>query len=350
MTTPFEIRGRAIGAGFPTYVIAEAGVNHNGRLSWAQKLIDHAAEAGADAVKFQTFQADRVAASMAPKAAYQNLTTDPTETQREMLRKLELSESDHLELIAHCEDRGITFLSTPYDEESADLLARLRVPAFKIGSGEIVNHPLLRHIAAKKRPIILSTGTTYLAEVDEAIRQIEAGGPAPLALMHCVSRYPAEASMMNLRAIATMQQSFDLPVGLSDHTLGIEISLAAVALGACIIEKHFTLDRDLEGPDHSASLEPDELEALVRGIHNVQASLGDGRKRPHPLESEGRKLGYRGLVALRTLDAGEVVDKRDLRALRTGRGICVRDIDWVVGRRLARTVAEGQPICAEDLL
>ena len=350
MPATLDIAGRLVGPGYPCYVIAEAGVNHNGRLSMAKRLIDAAADAGADAVKFQTFQADRVATSRAPKAAYQHETTDPNESQFDMLRKLELSEDDHRELIKHCQKRNIQFLSTPYDEQAVDLLARLRVPAFKIGSGEIVNHPLLRYIAAKRRPMILSTGTTYLAEVDEAVRTIQEVGNTPLALLHCVSRYPANPATMNIRAINTLANAFRLPVGLSDHTLGIEVSLAAVTLGASIIEKHFTLDRDLIGPDHRASLEPDELADLITGIRKIEAALGDGIKRPHPSEAEGRKLGYRGLVALRPLEIGDVLAQQDLRALRTGHGISVRDIGWVVGRRLARPVQVGQAICSEDLL
>lgn len=350
MSATLDIAGRLVGPGYPCYVIAEAGVNHNGRLSLAKKLVDVAADAGADAVKFQTFEADRVASSIAPKAAYQHETTDPDESQLDMLRKLELSESDHRELIKYCQRRSIQFLSTPYDEQAVDLLVKLRVPAFKIGSGEIVNHPLLRYIASKNRPIILSTGTTYLSEVDEAVRVVQEAGDPPLALLHCVSRYPANPATMNLRAVETMAQSFQIPVGLSDHTLGNEISFAAVALGAAIIEKHFTLDRDLIGPDHRASLEPDELRDLVAGIRKIESAMGDGVKRPHPSESEGRKLGYRGLVALRPLEPGEIVEQRDLRALRTGHGISVRDIGWVVGRRLARPVQVGQAICSEDLV
>lgn len=350
MVKPLDIAGRLVGPGYPCYVIAEAGVNHNGRLSLAKQLIDVAADAGADAIKFQTFQADRVAAATAPKAAYQNETTDPEESQLEMLRKLELSEENHIELIRHSQQRSIQFLSTPYDETAADLLCRLKLPAFKVGSGEIVNKPFLKHLAAKRRPIILSTGTTYLAEVDEAVRLIEGAGPAPLALLHCVSRYPADPAMMNIRTVGTLAAAFGLPVGLSDHTLGIEISLAAVALGACIIEKHLTLDRNLIGPDHAASIEPAELRKLVQGIRNVESALGDGVKRPHPSEEEGRRLGYRGLVAQKPLEPGHVVVSSDLRALRTGTGISVRDIDWVIGRRLARQVDVGQPIFCEDLV
>jgi len=350
MSATLDIAGRLVGTGYPCYVIAEAGVNHNGRLSLAKKLVDVAAEAGADAVKFQTFQADRVATSIAPKAAYQHETTDPNESQLDMLRKLELSENDHRELIKYCQRRNIQFLSTPYDEQAVDLLAKLRVPAFKVGSGEIVNHPLLRAIAAKNRPIILSTGTTYLSEVDEAVRVIQEASATPLALLHCVSRYPANPATMNIRAIETMARAFRIPVGLSDHTLGNEVSFAAVALGASIIEKHFTLDRDLVGPDHRASLEPDELSDLVAGIRKIESAMGNGIKRPHPSEAEGRKLGYRGLVALRPLETGHVVEQNDLRALRTGHGISVRDIGWVVGRRLARPVQVGQAICSEDLM
>ena len=345
-----EIGGRTIGPGRACFVIAEAGVNHNGSLELAERLVDAAADAGADAVKFQTFQADRVAAAGAPKAAYQKETTDPKESQLDMLRRLELSRRDHEVLIRRCRNRGIVFLSTPYDEESADLLEDLDVEAFKISSGEIVHHSFLRRVASKRRPILLSTGAAHLSEVDEAVREIEEGGGPPLALLHCVSRYPADPETMNLRAMETLAAAFGRPVGLSDHSLGIEIGLAAAALGACILEKHLTLDRALPGPDHRASLEPDAFRALTAGVRKIESALGDGRKRPHPSEQEGRRLGYRGLVATRPMTAGAVVAGEDLKAVRTGSGVCVRDLRWVVGRRLARPVEAGRPICTEDLL
>lgn len=345
-----EVGGRTIGPGRACFVIAEAGVNHNGRLELAKRLVDAAADAGADAVKFQTFQADRVAASGAPKAAYQRETTDPEESQLEMLRRLELSRRDHEVLIHRCRERGIAFLSTPYDEESADLLEDLDVEAFKISSGEIVNRPLLEHVASKRRPILLSTGAAHLSEVDEAVLAIEESGDPPLGLLHCVSRYPADPETMNLCAMRTLSAAFGRPVGLSDHSLGIEIALAAAALGACVLEKHLTLDRGLPGPDHRASLEPDAFREMAAGVRKIESALGDGRKRPHSSEYEGRRLGYRGLVAARPMTAGAVLAGEDVKALRTGSGVSVRDLRWVVGRRLARPVEAGRPICAEDLV
>lgn len=344
-----DIGGRLVGAGCPCYLIAEAGVNHNGDPDAALRLVDAAAAAGVDAVKFQTFAAERLATATAPKANYQLETTDRAESQLDMLRRLELSADAHRRVMAHCSARGVQFLSTPYDEESADFLDVLGVAAFKIGSGEIVNWPFLQHVARKGRPMIVSTGTTYLSEVDEAARTIADAGNDQLVLLHCVSRYPADPATANLRAMQTMAQAFPWPVGFSDHSLGIEVGLAAAALGARVIEKHFTLDRTLPGPDHKASLEPAELAELVKGIRKVESALGDGIKRPVPAEEEGRKLGHRGLVAVRDLPEGYIIERADLRALRTGTGISVKDILWVVGRRLARAVEAGRAIERADL-
>ncbi len=259
----FSIAGRPVGPGAPCFVIAEAGVNHNGDAALALRLVDAAAAAHADAVKFQTFRAEAVAAAEAPKAAYQQASTGGAESQLDMLRRLELSTDGHHAVVERCRDRGILFLSTPFDEQSADFLDAMGVPAFKIPSGELTNAALVSHVARKGRPMIVSTGMATLGEVDEAIRTIAASGNPPVALLQCVTNYPADPATANLRAMHAMAAAFDVPTGYSDHTRGVETALAAVALGACIVEKHFTLDRLLPGPDHAASLEPGELAQLI---------------------------------------------------------------------------------------
>jgi N-acetylneuraminate synthase len=261
-----QVGNKLIGPGQPVFVIAEAGVNHNGDLKLARALIDVAVEAGADAVKFQTFRAERLATPDAPKAEYQVQTTGNAESQFEMLRRLELSADAHRELQAYCHERGIIFLSTPFDEEAVDLLDESGVAAFKISSGDLTNSPLLEHVASKGKPVILSTGMSELSELIEAVSVLNTAGCENPVLLHCVSNYPADPAEVNLRAMQTMRSAFDVPVGFSDHTQGIDVALAAVALGACVIEKHFTLDRTMPGPDHRASLEPTELRELVRSI------------------------------------------------------------------------------------
>lgn len=275
-----------MGSGRPCFIIAEAGVNHNGSLDLALKLVDAAVAAGADAVKFQTFRADRLVTLHAPKAAYQSETTGGAESQFEMLRKLELDERGHRALVDHCASRGIAFLSTPFDEESADILETLGVPAYKLPSGELTNLPFLRHVAQKKRPMIMSTGMATMEEVGKAVEAVRIAECTDLILLHCVSAYPADPADVNLRAMATLAESFGVPVGYSDHTLGIEVALAAVAMGACILEKHFTLDRSLPGPDHRISAEPAELATLVASARKVEAALGNGVKRPSLSEAD----------------------------------------------------------------
>jgi len=346
---PIAIGQRIVGPDCPCFVIAEAGVNHNGDLELARRLVDVAAEAGADAVKFQTFRADRLVSPTAPKASYQRQTTDAGESQLEMLQRLELSPAAHRELVAHCRQRHVTFLSTPFDEESAALLDSLDVPAFKIGSGEVTNHPFLEYIARKGRPIILSTGMSYLGEVDEAVRVLRHAGCEQLILLHCVSNYPASPADANLRAMQTMAVAFDLPIGYSDHTPGIEVALAAVALGACVIEKHFTLDRNLPGPDHRASLEPDELRALIAGVRVVERALGDGVKRPFPAEADTRAVARRSLAARADIPAGTVLQAAMLTALRPASGIPATLIGGVIGRRTRHPLAAGQFVDWSDL-
>lgn len=340
---------RAVGHAHPCFIIAEAGVNHNGDLDIARRLIDVAAEAGADAVKFQTFRTDRLAARSAAKAAYQRETTDADESQAAMLARLELSPESHEVLIAHCRDKGIMFMSTPFDEESADLLHRLGVPGFKISSGDLTNLPFLAHVARLGLPMIISTGMATLGEVEEAVRTIETAGCSGLAILHCVSSYPAETADVNLRAMQTLRDAFRHPVGYSDHTLGIEVSLAAVALGACVIEKHFTLDTRMAGPDHRASLEPAWLASLVAGIRTVEQCLGDGVKRPRPVELGVAAVARKSLFWADDLARGEAVTAGSLIALRPSSGLHPRVRDSLVGRRLARPVRGGEPVREADL-
>lgn len=345
----FELGGRTIGDGAPAFVIAEAGVNHNGDLEVAIRLVDVAVEAGADAVKFQTFRADKVVTSSAPKAAYQAETTGAGESQLDMIKRLELSPEAFRKLHDHCRDVGIIFLSTPFDDESADFLDELGVVAFKIPSGEITNGPFLSRIAVKGKPLIVSTGMACLAEVEAAVRVIEDAGNRNFALLHCVSCYPAPAAEANLRAMQTLTQAFGVPVGFSDHTLGIEVSLAAVALGARIIEKHFTLDRDLPGPDHRASLVPAELRAMVRGIRAVESALGDGRKRPSAAELAVADVARRSLVAARDIRRGEVVRDADVAILRPGTGLPPSRKPDVLGRAAKVDIPAGALIQFEML-
>ena len=340
---------RRVGAGEPVFIIAEAGVNHNGDTALARRLIDAAADAGADAVKFQTFKAERLVSPSAPKAEYQLQTTDPAESQFEMIRRLELSAEAHRELQDYCRRRGILFMSTPFDEESAGLLNELGVPAFKVGSGEVTNWPFLAHLARFGKPVILSTGMSYLGEVEEALGVIRREGPAGVVLLHCVSNYPAAPADANLKAIGTMAAAFRVPVGYSDHTPGSEVSVAAVALGACVIEKHLTLDRQMPGPDHLASIEPHELGALVAAVRNVEAALGDGVKAPKASESGVKAVARRSLAAAADLREGDRLERSSLRPLRPGTGLSPSLLEVVCGRRLRRDVKAGELISWGDL-
>lgn len=344
-----KIREREIGPGRPCLVIAEAGVNHNGSLDLARWLVDAAVAAGADAVKFQTFRAEKVISPVAPKAGYQARATGTGESQLEMVKKLELPFEAFQKLKLHCDGKGITFLSTAFDEESVDFIDGLGVGAFKVPSGEITNLPLLQHIAHKRRPVILSTGMSELEEVRGAVQVLQAADCRELVLLHCVSDYPAADQDANLRAMKTLEDAFGLPVGYSDHTRGIEIALAAVALGACILEKHFTLDRNLPGPDHKASLEPAELEAMVEGIRRVQAALGDGRKHPAEREKETAAVVRRSLVAARDLASGTVLTEELIAIRRPGTGLPPAMRVQLVGRRLRQDVKAGSLLTLEML-
>jgi N-acetylneuraminate synthase/N,N'-diacetyllegionaminate synthase len=345
----FAVGERRVGAGAPVFIVAEAGVNHNGDPALARRLVDAAAECGADAVKFQTFRVDALLTRGAPKAGYQVETTGAGESQRDMLARLELS----LEVLAELKDRaathGLIFFSAPFDEESADVLDALGVALFKVPSGEITNLPLLRHVAAKARPMILSTGMSSLEEVEQAVAVIRAAGDPPLALLHCLSAYPAPAGEINLRAMDALAERCGCPVGFSDHTLGIEIAVAAAARGAAIIEKHLTTDTTLPGPDHRASLDPAEFAAMVRAIRAVESALGDGVKRPMPSEADTRRVARKSLVAARPLRAGERLAAEDILIKRPGTGISPADLDKAVGRRLTRDVAADDVIGWEAL-
>ena len=335
-----------------TFIIAEAGVNHNGNQELAKKLIDAAKEAGVDAVKFQTFKAEKMVSPFTKKANYQKRTTNKAESQLEMIKKLELSFEDFIKLKKHCDKKDIIFLSTPFDYESIEFLEKL-MPLYKIASGEITNLPFLEYIAKKGKPIILSTGMSTLGDIEEAINiispflnaqhfQSHAKFP-PLTLLHCVSDYPADFSEVNLKAMLTIKEAFKLPVGYSDHTLGIEVPIAAVALGARIIEKHFTLDKSFPGPDHRASLEPHELKEMVKAIRNVEKSLGNNIKRPTNNELKVMKVARRSLIAKRNIKDGETVKKSDIAIKRPGLGIPPKFKEIVIGMRLSREIKKDEP-------
>jgi N,N'-diacetyllegionaminate synthase len=329
-----------------TIIIAEAGVNHNGDLSMARKLIDVAAAAGADLVKFQTFSANRLVTRTAAKADYQNLTTDSKESQHDMLRRLELTVEIHEELIAHCAARGIGFFSTGFDIESVDLLLGLGQDRFKIPSGEITNLPYLRHIGRTGKPVILSTGMAEMDEIKAAIDALEEAGisRASVTVLHCTTAYPTPMAEVNLRAMLSIQKAFDVEVGYSDHTLGIEVAIAAVALGASVIEKHFTLDRNLPGPDHKASLEPEELKAMVAAIRNIEIALGDGIKRLTASEAGNRPVVRKSLVASRGIKKGEVFSVENIVAKRPGTGISPMRWDVVIDRLAPRDFSQDELI------
>ena len=317
-----------------TLIIAEAGVNHNGSLDTAMKLVETAAESGADVVKFQTFKADNLVCVGAPKADYQNRRTDSDETQQEMIRKLELSKSDHEELIAHCSKFCIRFASTAFDIESINLIKDLGVDFFKIPSGEITNLPYLRHIGRLNMSIVLSTGMSCLEEIDNALKVLGEAGTvrSKITVLHCNTEYPTPMEDVNLKAMLTIGEELNVKVGYSDHTLGIEVPIAAVALGAQIIEKHFTLDRELPGPDHAASLEPLELKQMVRAIRNIEKSLGDGIKQPSPSERKNIQIVRKSIVASRKISKGDIFTQNNLMVKRPGHGISPMQWDEVMGK------------------
>lgn len=331
-------------SGKKTFIIAEAGVNHNGDIEIAKLLIKAAAEAGADAVKFQSFHAKSLSTPMAPKAEYQKENTSVEENQLEMLKKLELSYEEHLELSRYCQEQGICFLSTPFDEESLSVLESIGLPLYKISSGEITNYPLLVKIAELRKPVILSTGMSTLTEVADAVSVLQEHGAGSITLLHCTTQYPTSFEDVNLNAMLTLKRRFGLNVGYSDHTQGIEIPLAAVAMGATVIEKHFTLDRRMEGPDHKASIEPNELKSMVRAIRHIEAAKGNGEKKPAAAEVNNIVVVRKSIVAKRPIKTGEVFSESNITTKRPGIGISPMKWTDLIGRVATRDYNEDELI------
>ena len=327
-----------------TFIIAEAGVNHNGDIALAKKLIDIAAEAKVDAVKFQTFKAEKIVCKNAKKADYQNEITDKDETQFEMLKKLELDYESHKELINYCEQKNILFCSTAFDLESIDLLINLGMTVFKIPSGEITNYPYLKKIGGLKKKVILSTGMSTLDEVEQAIKILKNNGTREIVVLHCNTEYPTPFEDVNLSAMKTMKEKLNVEVGYSDHTLGIEVSIAAVAMGATVIEKHFTLDKNMNGPDHKASLMPEELKQLVNSIRIIEKSIGNGIKNPSKSEIKNLDIVRKSIVANREIKKGEMFTNDNLACKRPGTGISPMKWDEIIGKKAIRDFKEDEMI------
>lgn len=327
-----------------TLIIAEAGVNHNGSLTMARKLIDKAKEAGADIIKFQTFNPSLLASKFAKKAAYQNKTTDQSENQLDMLKSLSLKHEDFNELDIYCRKKGIQFLSTPFDLESIDFLNQLDMPFWKLPSGEVTNYPYLVKIAQTHKDIVMSTGMCTLDEIDEALAVLRENGAGKIALLHCNTEYPTPMEDVNLKAMETLRKEFDTPVGYSDHTKGIEVPIAAVAMGAVIIEKHFTLDRDMEGPDHKASLEPSELKSMVQAIRNIEKAIGTGDKKPTPSEIKNIAIARKSIVASHPIKKGEAFTEQNITTKRPGTGISPMKWRQVLSQKAKRDFTEDELI------
>ncbi len=325
------------------YIIAEAGVNHNGNYETACRLADAAKQSGADCIKFQTFKSELVVSKSAPKAEYQNKTTSE-ESQLSMLKRLELTYDEFISLKKYCDDIGICFLSTAFDLDSIGFLDSIDIPFWKIPSGEVTNYPYLVKIAKTGKPVIMSTGMCDLDEIRDAIDVLVKNGVGNIRLMHCNTEYPTPYVDVNLKAMETMRREFDVEVGYSDHTEGIEVSLAAVALGATVIEKHFTLDRNMEGPDHRASIEPNELSELVRDIRHIEMALGIAEKKPTPSERKNIKAARKSIVAKRKILAGELFTEENVTAKRPGVGISPMKWNEVIGTRAVRTFEEDEMI------
>ena len=325
-------------------IIAEAGVNHNGDIIIAKKMIDFAKEAGADYIKFQTFIPENLVSKYAKKAEYQKITTASDESQLQMLRKLMLSENEFIEISDYCEATSIGFISTPFDLESVGFLNSFNMDFWKVPSGEITNLPYLVEIAKTGKPIILSTGMSNLDEIDEAISVLKDNGAGKITLLHCNTQYPTPMEDVNLNAMLTLKDRYNCDVGYSDHTLGIEVSIAAVALGATVIEKHFTLDRNMEGPDHKASLEPKEFKSMVSAIRNIEKALGTGNKVASPSETENKDIARKSIVASRMIKKGEVFTKDNITAKRPGSGISPMRWYNVIGAVAKRDFQEDELI------
>lgn len=326
------------------FIIAEAGVNHNGNIEIAKRMVDKALEAGVDAIKFQTFISEQVVSKYAEKAEYQNENTLKTESQLEMVKKLELSFDSFKELKRYCDFKGIEFFSTAFDLDSIDFLHSLDMKVWKIPSGEITNLPYLIKIAKMNKPVILSTGMSTMAEVRDAIELLNNNGCVDITLLHCTTEYPAPYEDVNLKAMDTLKHKFNVPVGYSDHTKGIEISVAAVAMGAKVIEKHFTLDRNMEGPDHKASLEPNELKAMVRSIRNVEVAIGNGDKKPAQSEKKNMAIARKSIIAKCNIKKGEIFTEENLTVKRPGSGISPMQWFDVIAKTAVRDFEEDELI------
>ena len=325
------------------YIIAEAGVNHNGSFKLACALADAAKAAGADCVKFQTFKAKNLVSHLAQKADYQKHTTGGG-SQEEMLHKLELSYDEFLELKTYCDHIGICFLSTPFDLESIAFLDSIDLPFWKIPSGEITNYPYLAALGKTGKAVVMSTGMSDLSEIEAAVRVLRDNGTTDIRLLHCNTEYPTPYEDVNLKAMQTMRDAFGLEVGYSDHTRGIEVPVAAAALGAVVIEKHFTLDRNMEGPDHKASLEPDELTAMVEAVRHIELAMGNGCKAPSPSEKKNLAVARKSIVAKRSIEAGEELTEDNIMVKRPGSGISPMRWPEVIGTRAVRHFEEDELI------
>ena len=326
------------------FIIAEAGVNHNGNLEIARELVNEAAKAGVDAVKFQTFKAENIVCKNAAKAEYQKEATDAEQSQLEMLKKLELTEEMHRELVVYCKEKGVLFLSTPFDVDSVDYLSGIGMEIMKIPSGEITNYPYLKRIAQTGKKVILSTGMSGMDEVKATIAVLREYGSKDISVLHCNTEYPTPFSDVNLKAMLTLRDELGVEVGYSDHTLGIEIPIAAVAMGAQIIEKHFTLDKSMEGPDHRASLEPQELREMVRAIRNVEMAIGTGDKQPSKSEQKNIAIARKSIVAKRRIEKGQIFTEENLTTKRPGTGISPMKWNEVIGTVAARSYEEDELI------
>lgn len=326
------------------FIIAEAGVNHNGDMNIAKKLIDMASEAGVDAIKFQSFKADQIVSKYASKASYQKKSTDNKESQYDMIKKLELNQEQHIQLVEYCKRKNLMFLSSPFDRESIEFLDQLGLDLFKVPSGEITNRPYLREIGKLGKKVILSTGMSTLGEIEVALDILKRNGAKDVILLHCNTEYPTPMEDVNLRAMLTIREAFKVEVGYSDHTLGIEVPIAAVAMGAKIIEKHMTLDKQMEGPDHKASLEPGELKIMVNAIRSIEKALGTGIKRPSQSELKNRDIARKSIVAKSTIKKGEEFTPHNITIKRPGSGISPMQWDHIIGRRARRDFLEDELI------
>jgi len=342
-----SIGTKTVGEGKPCFIIAEAGVNHNGNIDLAKKLIDAAVVAGADAVKFQTFKAENLVTSSANKAEYQKRTTNSSESQFEMLKKLELKKRDYRELSEYSNKKGIMFLSTPFDFESVDLLDELDVPAFKISSGDLTNLPLLQYAASKKKPLLISTGMSTLGEIEESVQLLNKINAHEIILLHCSTSYPAPLETVNLTVIKTLKCAFRKLVGYSDHTVGFVAPLCAVSLGACVIEKHFTLDKTLPGPDHKASAEPEELKYLIKAVHETKTTLGNGIRVLSEQEEEIKIVARKSLVAAKTIASGERLTKQSIAIKRPATGIQPKYYTDIIGKTAKVTIPKDTVITWE---